>query len=154
MTTSRRRTYWDANLFLEYVNRASERLVAIDQLVAEARAGEAVIGTSIFSVTEAAYSTNESLLRALNPQVELSFDRIFRSLSYVTVIPIDYAIAVRARTLVRQAMVLERSLRPADAIHLASAEAFGADLIYSYDRPLSRRSAELDSVPVREPAVP
>jgi len=39
-----RRTYWDANVPLSYINRISDRVPVIDELLRQGRAGEIELG--------------------------------------------------------------------------------------------------------------
>ena len=144
-------TYWDANLFLDYVSKTPRRIEVIDALIAESRSGETQIVTSILSISEAAYSDAEKQGWQADPRVAEALDEMFGDYSLLTLVEYDQRIAIRARSLMRRALSLKRRLKPADAIHLASAEHVGAGIVYSFDAKLERRSQELESVPVREP---
>ena len=146
-------TYWDANLFLDYVSNTPGRIDILDALIAESRSGDTQIATSILSISEAAYSEAEKEARQADPLVEEALNMMFGDYSLLTLIEYDQLIAVRARSLMRRTLSLEGSLKPADAIHLASAEHIGADIVYSFDAKLQRRSIELDSGPVETPRV-
>ena len=145
-------TYWDANLFLDYVSRTPGRVEVIDALIADARSGGTQIATSILSISEAAYSARERQARQADPLVEEALDEMFGDYSLLTLIEYDQRIAVRARTLMRRTLSFAGRLKPADAVHLASAEHVGADVIYSFDAKFQRRSLELQSVRVSEPS--
>ena len=68
--------YWDASVFLSYVNGEQERLPTIDALLEESRNGEFTIVTSTLSITEVAFAEMEKTQRALDPQVEQAIDAL------------------------------------------------------------------------------
>ena len=144
--------YWDANLFLHYIGNTPGRIEIIEALIAQARSGEAAIATSTLSLTEAACSADEMENGKSDPLVEAALDDMFSDHSLLTLVEYDRRIAIQARTLMRRALSLDRSLKPADAIHLASAEHVGASFVYSYDARLAHVSRELGTVMVREPS--
>jgi len=53
------RSYWDACLFLAWINNEPERAAVVDSLLTSARLGEIEIVTSVISVTEVALAATE-----------------------------------------------------------------------------------------------
>ena len=125
--------YWDASVFLSYVNGEQERLPTIDALLEESRNGEFTIVTSTLSITEVAFAAMEKTQRALDPQVEQAIDALFADREVVTLVEFHELIAKEARRLMRRALTSGRSLKPPDAIHLATAVQRGADVVHTYD---------------------
>ena len=59
MPTDAACVYWDACVVLSYINADSERLPVLEELLAEARRGEARIVISALSVGEVALAAEE-----------------------------------------------------------------------------------------------
>lgn len=86
----------------------------------------------------------------LDPAVEAQIEALWHPLSPVKLVDFDPLLARDARGLIRRAISGGKpGLKPADAIHLASAVRVGASEVHTYDR-LDRYQPYL-SVPVREP---
>lgn len=51
--------YWDADVFLSYINGIESRLPILDDLLAKSSQGECRIVTSMWSITEVAYAAIE-----------------------------------------------------------------------------------------------
>lgn len=133
MPNSGDNVYWDASVFLSYINGEQRRLPTIDALLEESANREFTIVTSTLSVTEVAFAEMEKTQRALDPQVEQAIDALFSDREVVTLVEFHELIAREARRLMRRALTTGRSLKPADAIHLATAVQHGADLVHTYD---------------------
>lgn len=113
--------YWDANNFLSYINEIPERLPTLDALLDRAAAGDAAIFTSAISYAEVAFGAVEQRQRALDPQTEQRIDQLWNDSKAVTVVEYHIDIGREARSLMRNAITLGQSLKPMDAIHLATA---------------------------------
>ena len=133
MPSSSDAVYWDASVFLSYVNGETERLTMIDTLLDESRNGDFTIVTSTLSITEVAFAEMEKTQQALDPDVERAIDALFSDREVVTLIEFHEVIARGARRLMRRALTSGRSLKPADAIHLATAVQHGARVVHTYD---------------------
>lgn len=143
--------YWDASVFLSYINGEQERLPTIDALLEECRNGEFTIVTSTLSVTEVAFAEMEKAQRALDSNVEQAIDALFSDREVVVLIEFHEMIAREARRLMRRALTLGRSLKPPDAIHLASAVQHGARVVHTYDDGM-RSYADLAGLAIELPA--
>ena len=142
--------YWDASVFLSYINGIDERLPAIDTLLERSRSGRLTIFTSVLSITEVAFSADERANRNLDPEVEKSIDDLFNDRQIVTIAEFHRLIAVSARQLIRRAAGSGLSLKPADAIHLATAGNIRVNEVHTYDRKWSEYGS-LANLHVREP---
>ena len=62
--------YWDANVFLSYVNGMPEHLPTLDTLLEGSASGNIKIYTSTLSVAEVAFATSEREQRTLDLPME------------------------------------------------------------------------------------
>ena len=125
-------TYWDSCLFLDYLNATPNGVEIVSPLVDAARAAEFTIVTSTLSLAEVAYVRRE-LREGLDPKVEDGIDNMFRDESLLTLVEYDQEIGADARRLIRRTVSEDKRLKPADAIHLATAIAVGASVLYTFD---------------------
>lgn len=148
--------YWDSNVFLSVIERHPERVAVIEQLLNDAEAGRIEIFTSIVSITEVAFAKFEKDQRQLEPEVADQIAQLWLPGSPVKLVEFHELIAIEARDLVRLAMPGDRSLKPMDAIHLATAKRVEAEKLHTYDDKLFRFSIELGFViePPYAPVLP
>jgi len=105
----------------------------------------------VLSITEVAFGANERD-SGLTDEGETAIDELWSPASPITLIDVSEALTRSARALIRSAKVQGRSVRGADAVHLASAVLFGADAIYTYEADARRQTwAQLTAIPVSEP---
>jgi predicted nucleic acid-binding protein len=109
--------------------------------------------TSAISLVEVAYAKQEKDGRAPSAAVDAQITKLWVSPSPVMVAEFHPLIAADARTLIREAMVGGRSLKPNDAIHLATARSLGIRVVETYDRRLLTLS-EISGLKIREPLLP
>ena len=144
-----RRIYWDACCFLSYLNGDEDRLPVLSALLESAGRGE--IMTSVVSLTEVAYGSPEKDAHQLDERTEEAIDALFADPA-VTLIEYHAGIARQARQLIRGALVRGWSLKPMDAIHLASAVSIGAEAIQTYDGEWSSRYAKMVGILIGPPS--
>jgi predicted nucleic acid-binding protein len=145
--------YLDACVLLSYIDGDEDRLPIIDELFRRARAGELELITSVLSQIEVAFSSTEKEQQALSAEVETMIDQLWLPASPVETVELFDQIAWRARGLIRQAMSRGESLKPPDAIHLATAERLRASQLFSYDTGLPK-FADLIEIPIGAPHNP
>lgn len=145
------RIYWDACVFLSYVNGDESRADVIQQLLDEATEGSHELLTSTVSMVEVAFGKAEQDDAAPDPNLLAAIEALWVSESPVRLIEFHRLIALDARDLVRQAR-LERDerLTPLDAVHLASAQRLNVEEFHTYDGPLLRYKGPLP-FSIREP---
>lgn len=141
MLGSRKSVYWDANVFLSYVNAIPDHIAVLNTLMEQSLNGEITIYTSALSRVEVAFSESEQHARALSPEIENQINRFWEDESAITSIEILTTITLNARRLIRDGLTSGWSLKPPDAIHLATARwlvvaGYNIDEFHTYDASL------------------
>lgn len=146
-----RRVYWDANVPLSYINGVKDRVAVIDELLRQARAGELELLTSTISRVEVAFARVEKDAQALDPDIEAVIDALWAPGSPVKTVEFYDLIGDRARALLRRSIAQDwGSLKPMDAIHLATAQQLDVAEFQTYCEHLHKWSGEL-GYPINEP---
>ncbi|MCC6312560.1 MAG: type II toxin-antitoxin system VapC family toxin [Thermomicrobiales bacterium] len=149
MPASCPRVYWDACIFSSYIEREPECIATLDTIVQDALQTRLRIITSTISITEVAYAEIERATGRLEPTVFDAIDDMWADRSVVTLIEFTPAIALFAREIIRRGVNEQRTLRSADAIHLATAKMYGSSDFHTNDGRLLRWDGEW--FPVRPP---
>jgi predicted nucleic acid-binding protein len=142
------RIYWDACVFLSYINNEEGRARNIEALLASAAKGEIEIITSTISIAEVAFAAAEQAGHALDPAVEERIVKLWGP--PVKLVEFHAAIGARAAALARTAIAKGWSLKPLDAVHLSSAEQMKVSALHTYDGGLIKYSSSV-GFPVIEP---
>ena len=147
------RIYWDSCVPLSYVNGVPDRLPTIDELLRHARREELELVTSVLSITEVAFAASEQAGGALDPEVEENIDSLWSPDSPIALVEFHDLIAREARGLIRQGIGQDwGKLKPADAIHLATARRLEVDRFHTYDDRLLKWNG-VAGFPVTRPEV-
>ncbi len=118
-----KRIYWDACVFLDYIEGTPQWMPVLDALLEQAAERQSiVIYTSSISVTEVAFAKAERDGKALSPTIEAAIDALWDDRSAVKLVEFNEIIARQARALLRRSIETQRHLKPMDAIHLATAQ--------------------------------
>lgn len=149
--------YWDSACFLSYVNRDEERMTVLNTLIEASGRGEIHLYTSAISQTEVAYGASEQQRRELDPTIESLIDSLWANQESVTIVGYNSVIGRIARRMIRQAIPMGWSLKPIDAIHLATAQwmrsaQINAEEFHTYDRSLFKY-ADICGFPILEPYI-
>jgi predicted nucleic acid-binding protein len=144
------RSYWDACVFLAWLNGEPGRASVVDSLLRSARVGELSIVTSVLSIAEVAFAAAEKKSGALSPAMLAAIDKLWEPPSSVTLVEVHRQIATDARDLMRAATPDGRVLRAPDAIHLSTARRTKCDEFLTYDPGLNKYAGVI-GLPVREP---
>jgi len=128
----------DACVLLSYIDGDEDRAPTIEELFRRSRAGEIDLITSILSRVEVAFDSAEKAGGALDPEVEKNIDALWISPSPIDTVELYDQIASEARALVRYAVEQGWSLKPPDAIHIATATQMQARELFTYDTALPK----------------
>jgi predicted nucleic acid-binding protein len=143
------RIYWDACVFLSYVNEYPDRVGDIESLLAEAERDEVELVTSTASIVEVAFGATEQQGRALDAETELKINSLWEPAAPVKLVEFHRLIAQEAQALMRSGIPEGWSLKPMDAIHLCTARRMNADAFHTYDDKLDKWSARVGFPVVR-----
>ena len=143
MPDTPRSIYWDACVYLSYISEIPDRTPILESLLEDSSKGSIHLYTSEVSRVEVAFASAEKQQRALDEEVERRIDGLWEDRSVITMVEHHSAVSLLARTLVREAMTREWSLKPLDAIHLATAQwltdiGINIDEFHTYDRRLDK----------------
>jgi predicted nucleic acid-binding protein len=127
------RFYWDTCVFLSYINGDVNRLPDIRALLESANKRAIEIVTSVFTIAEVAFASSEKQAGALDPEIEQRIAELWAPASPVGMVEFYPLIANRARNLIREGLTRGWSVKPPDAIHLATAQAVGASILHTYN---------------------
>jgi predicted nucleic acid-binding protein len=127
--------YRDSSVFLSYINAYPERIPVLEAILDDVHKsnGAKKIVTSILAKIEVAASAQEYSSGELSAEAEQNIDVLWNDDSVIGLIELHDGIALRARDLMRKALTQGWSLKPGDAIHLASAQWLGVTEIHTYD---------------------
>lgn len=129
--------YWDACVPLSYVNGVPDRLPHIDAFMSKSGADFQLI-TSVLSITEVAFAAYEKHASTLDPDTESKILKLWQAGSPIKIVEFYELIALRAQRLMRSALANKWSLKPADAIHLATADQLKVKEFLTYDEGLEK----------------
>jgi predicted nucleic acid-binding protein len=151
MPDPRKRAYWDSCVFLSYINGDPDRLPTVDALFDDAQNARFELLTSTFSVTEVAFGLAEQAGGVLDAATELKISEFWLPPSPVGLVELSLLIAEEAKLLIRFGITQGWSLKPADAVHLATARRMNVDEFHTYDDKLLKYSAQC-GFPIAEPS--
>ena len=152
MPASKRRLYFDANVFLAYVGNEAGRADTVQALLDEARRDEVEVMTSVLSIAEVAYGAHERD-HGLTEAGEEQIDQLWAPASPVTLIDVTHAVTRHARQIIRSAKSEGLcGFRGADAVHLATARMHACDELFTYEDQARRaRWQQITGITVSEP---
>ncbi len=127
--------YWDSNVFIHYIEETAAYIHVLDELLRQAEKGDVEIVTSILSIAEVAFHTEERNKTRLNPLVETKIEALWADRSAVNLVEFNQLIAREARDLIRISVGNGwTGLKGADAVHLASARRLEVQEIHTCER--------------------
>lgn len=134
-STGGKRSYWDSCVFLAWINADEGRTEDLDSLVEDARQGRLEVVTSVVSIVEVVRGAEEQLGKALDQDVVDRIDTLWQPPSPFVLAEFHRLIADDAKNLMRRAWSSDAfSLKPMDAVHLATAARLGAAEFLTYDK--------------------
>lgn len=128
--------YWDACVFLDYLNNTPGRADVIADVLAQVERTKDKVMTSVLSRVEVAYVQEESLRHVLDPQAEARINSLWSDSSVIEVVEVNTEIAVLARQMLREALRRGWKLKPLDAVRPATSKWGGAREFHTYDADL------------------
>ena len=141
--------YWDACVPLEYINKSDvARVSNIEGLM---RDTSIQLVTSILSIVEVAKAKFEQDGRVLDPAIEAEINKLWDVDSPIELVEFYELIADDAKSLMRAAVPLGYSLKPADAIHLATADRLKVSEFHTYDNLGKYQALTKTKFPIGEP---
>lgn len=142
MPDDQKAIYWDANVFLSYVNGTADRLPHLRALLEES-GKETQIYTSTISIVEVSFGKAEQDGKALDAETEKKINYLWLSNSPVKLVEFHALIAEQAKKIMRYAISEGWKLKPMDAIHLATARSIPASEIHTYENGWDKYSSHL-----------
>lgn len=143
--------YWDSNVMLSYINEHPDRKPTIEALLEDSVNDVIEIVTSTLTIVEVAFAKAEKDTQSLDSNVEAKIDKLWFPAGPVRLVEFHRLIGQEARGLLRHAIATGQSLKPPDAIHLATAKQLGCAEFQTYNnKKLAHFSAEI-GCPVSEP---
>jgi predicted nucleic acid-binding protein len=144
--------YWDANVFISYLNSMPDRAPVLEAILETIEASKIDrIVTSVISKVEVAWIAQEKLNRALDREEEARIDELWNNGEAIELIDFSDEIALMARKLMREGMAKGWKLRTNDAIHLASAQWVGAVELQTYDLDDMQKFSQLLDLTICKP---
>lgn len=141
--------YWDACVFLSYLEGHPQRLPILEGVWKEVDDNAGKIVSSVLSLTEVAY------VNPVDTKAEDEIDALWND-PLIEIVEFNPVIARLARSMIRSSKQRGERLEPADAIHLATAQwindSYRRTIVefQTYDPDLKRAPS---SIPICEPHV-
>ena len=144
-----RNVYWDANLFLYFVNEEAGRMPVLQALLSSSASGDIAIYTSALSKVEVAFGAEEQRRSRLDSEVSGRINSLWADPAAISVVEYHDAIGNEATRLIRDGITRGWSLRSLDAIHLATAQwlsdtGIKIDEFHTYDKALFKYAGVVD----------
>jgi len=127
------RVYWDACVFLAYINAEPGRIRDVDAILTDASKGKIELLTSTVTIAEVAFGAVEQKGQPLEKAIEDKINRLWVPPSPVRLVEFHALIAADAVRLMREVRPASLSLKPMDAIHLATARRLEVVRFETYD---------------------
>ena len=122
--------YWDTCAWLGFLNGDADKKRELQIVYGNARNGQCQLWTSTLSLVETRRLAEEKdLPRPLSEENSKKIEAIFKQ-PFVYTIPLAVDIADRARGIIRTVSTIKKWQ---DAVHLASALRWNADVMHTYD---------------------
>lgn len=155
MASDDTKIYWDADVFLSYINNNPNRSQIIESILDLISDNDKeIIVTSTITRVEVSWAAIEKLNRTLMQDEIDRIDALLGNQSIVRLIDFNDTIALIARDLMRNGMESGgKRLRTNDAIHLASAIWVKAKELNTYNLNDYTHFKQFVNFPIREPFI-
>jgi len=131
--------YWDSDAFLAWLESEPGKAELSQGTLERAKAGEVLIITSALTLTEVLWRKGGPKLPAAKAETLRKF---FRH-SYIRIVNLSRAIAEQA-----QDVVWNHSIKPKDAVHVATALFMKAPILETFDEDLLKKSGQVGLPPL------
>jgi hypothetical protein len=138
------RIYWDTDAFLGWLQEEPGKIELCRGTIHRAEAGEVLIVTSALTMAEVIWRKGGPKL----PQDKMAVLRKFFRRSYIRVVNVTRAIAEQS-----QEVVWNNSIKPKDAVHVATALNAKCPILETFDKGLLEESGKVGDPPltIRKP---
>ncbi|KJS23787.1 MAG: hypothetical protein VR75_17615 [Hyphomonadaceae bacterium BRH_c29] len=139
--------YWDSDAFIAHLQNEPGKAEQCAGTLERARKGEVLIVTSALTLAEVLWMRGNPPV----PKDKAEIVQKFFRRSFIRVVNVDRKISERA-----QVLVWNHSIKPKDAIHVATAELHGLSILETFDKGLIRKSETVGNplIVIREPQAP
>lgn len=136
--------YWDSDCFLAIFQNEAGKVDQCDGVIERAERGDVLIVTSALTIAEVLWMKNAPKL----PEEKSELVRKFFRRSHIRIYNVTRHIAEAS-----QQLVWENSIKPKDAIHVATAIDLMADALETFDKGLISKSGKVGRplLLIREP---
>jgi predicted nucleic acid-binding protein len=132
--------YWDTDVFIHRFQKTLEHIAILEQLTDAAERGEIVFVQSAFTIAELVKDPEgEKLTEAQETLIEDFFENDF-----VIVRTLTEQIAFLSRRIAR-----EYSVKPGDAVHIATAVFWKVPILHTYDNKLLNKTKLMEDLSIR-----
>ncbi len=132
--------YWDACVFLAGITGEAGRQPIVESILEKCEDGSVLIHTSVLSITEVSFSKVEKNNKKLDEDIESAIEELWAPSSKIRIADFNEVVAIRAKDIIRRAISRGWSIKPADAIHLATAMGIGVDEFHTHDKPIINKN--------------
>lgn len=132
--------YWDSCNFIALIKQ-EPGFEVLERILEDAEAGHCTIYTSAFTLAEVTKKGDQSLAQGTERQITAFFEN-----DYLVLIDVSRLIGELARRI-----IWSHGLRPADAVHTASALYARVDLFQTSDDRLLRRDGQIQGLRIEKP---
>jgi predicted nucleic acid-binding protein len=147
--------YFDACVFLSLINEESGRCDTVEAILDDAEHQRCEVHTSQMSVAEVSFGEQEKKGKVLSAAVEKNINSLWHPGSPVRLVDLHQMISEEAKSIIRKAMkdgwTLGEtwSVKPSDAVHIATAKIVKAQYFFTYDGRLLK--LKHTGIEIREP---
>ncbi len=147
-----KRIYWDANVIISYIEGRPDRASVLEALLHQSSQDTIEIITSTLTIAEVAFAESERAKGSLDPGIAEKIDTFWNDPKAVRLAEVHPVIARDARDLIRSGIPKGWSgLKPADAIHLATASSYNCAEFHTYEGSKLQRYSQQLQMSIGEP---
>lgn len=141
------RIYWDSDAFLGWLGNETRKADSCGGVIQRAERGEVLIVTSTLTLAECLWMRGQPKI----PQEKAEIVRRFFRRSYIRMYNVTRRLGEDA-----QDFVWNHSIKPKDAIHVATAVHLGVEALETFDEDLIKKSGKVGDplLKIRKPQPP